>query len=72
MTITEEIHHAVLHVPETAWSPAVEADGEIRDGAWVAGDDLLSGWPAGMRPIVRKERPAPEPSCGSPTPTDCG
>jgi len=36
------------------------ADGEVRDGAWVAEvTDLLdlSKWPAGMRVIVRKERP---------------
>ena len=28
-------------------------------------------WPAGMRVIVRKERPHPGHSCGSPTATDC-
>ena len=32
----------------------------------------LSGWPAGMRVIVRKERPHPgAQSCGSPTVTGC-
>ena len=31
----------------------------------------LSSWPAGMRVIVRKERPHPGRSCGSPTATDC-
>jgi hypothetical protein len=36
MTITDAVHHAVLHVPAPAWSPAVESDGQIRDGAWVA------------------------------------
>ena len=39
-----------------------DGDGEIQDGAWVA--DItglldLSSWPAGMRVIVRKERPHP-------------
>jgi len=29
----------------------------------------LAAWPAGMRVIVRKERPHPAPSCGSPTVT---
>ncbi|MEU9204691.1 transposase [Streptomyces sp. NPDC048332] len=59
MVITEVIHQHVLNVPATAWTPAGEADGEIRDGAWVAEltGDLLDGWPKGMRLIVRKERP---------------
>ncbi|MGW7529735.1 IS1380 family transposase [Streptomyces sp. NPDC054783] len=59
MVITGAIHQRVLKVPESAWTPAVEADGEIRDGAWVAEltGDVLAGWPKGMRLIVRKERP---------------
>ncbi len=32
MTITDAIHHAVLRVPATAWTVAVESGGEIRDG----------------------------------------
>ncbi|WP_261719045.1 IS1380 family transposase [Streptomyces sp. FZ201] len=61
MTITDAIHQAVLAVPASAWTPAVEPDGEIRDGAWVAelDGDCLKGWPTGMRLIVRKERPHP-------------
>ncbi|MFG3093962.1 IS1380 family transposase [Streptomyces sp. NPDC048202] len=61
MVITDAIHSRVLKVPESAWTPAVEADGEIRDGAWVAEltGDVLAGWPKGMRLIVRKERPHP-------------
>ncbi|MGY4907701.1 IS1380 family transposase [Streptomyces sp. 900116325] len=61
MTITDAIHQAVLKVPAPAWTPAVEPDGEIRDGAWVAelDGDVLAGWPQGMRLIVRKERPHP-------------
>ena len=38
------------------WCPAIEADGAIRDGAWVAeATDLvdLSGWPTGTRLILR-------------------
>ena len=61
MTITDTIHQAVLKVPASAWTPAVEPDGEIRDGAWIAelDGDCLKGWPKGMRLIVRKERPHP-------------
>ncbi|MEU7183687.1 MULTISPECIES: IS1380 family transposase [Streptomyces] len=61
MTIIDAIHQAVLKVPASVWTPAVEPDGEIRDGAWVAefDGDVLKGWPKGMRLIVRKERPHP-------------
>ncbi len=53
-------------VPETAWQAAVDADGEIRDGAGVVDlsdilrtHDHLKGWPEQMRVIVRRERPHP-------------
>ncbi|WP_408056170.1 hypothetical protein [Streptomyces ureilyticus] len=48
MTTTDAIHAAALKAPPTAWTPAVEPDGEIRDGAWVAELDggSLTGWPA--------------------------
>ncbi|MGK5445967.1 IS1380 family transposase [Streptomyces radiopugnans] len=61
MVITEAIHSRVLKVPASAWTAAVEADGEIRDGAWVAEltGDVLDGWPKGMRLITCKERPHP-------------
>ncbi|MEU6578534.1 IS1380 family transposase [Streptomyces sp. NPDC046805] len=61
MVITAAIHEHVLKVPASAWTPAVEGDGETRDGAWVAEltGPLLDGWPKGMRLIVRKERPHP-------------
>jgi Transposase DDE domain group 1 len=62
MTITEDMQAAILKVPATAWTPAYDGGGQVRDGAWVA--DItglldLSSWPAGMRVIVRKERPHP-------------
>ena len=44
------------------WYPTINADGSIRDGAWVAeatGLLDLSDWPAGSRVILRKERPHP-------------
>ena len=49
-------------VPEQVWSPALDADEQPREGADVAEfTDLLdlTGWPAGMRVIVRRERPHP-------------
>ncbi|MFB7669370.1 IS1380 family transposase [Kitasatospora sp. NPDC056138] len=61
MVITEAIHQAVLLMPASAWTPAIEPDGSVRDGAWVAelAGDVLKGWPKGMRLIARKERPHP-------------
>ncbi|MEW1868009.1 IS1380 family transposase [Streptomyces caelestis] len=61
MVITETIHSHMLKIPASAWTPAVETDGEVRDGAWVAEltGDVLAGWPKGIRLIVRKERPHP-------------
>jgi hypothetical protein len=49
-------------IPDTEWQPAYDAEGQIRPGAWVAevtGLFDLGSWPAGMRLIVRKERPHP-------------
>lgn len=64
MVITDTIHRHLLQIPAPAWTPAVESDGTVRDGAWVAEltGSLLDGWPSGMRLIVRKERPHPGPS----------
>jgi hypothetical protein len=62
MTITEEMHQAILTIPDRVWEPAYDAGGQVRRGAWVAeltGLLDLSSWPAGMRVIVRKERPHP-------------
>jgi hypothetical protein len=45
-----------------AWAEAYDADGKVRDGAWVAeltGLIDLTDWPPGMQVIVRKERPHP-------------
>ena len=57
-----DITEVLATMPEQAWTPAYTANREVRDGAWVAElTDLLdlSGWPAGMRVIVRRERPHP-------------
>jgi Transposase DDE domain group 1 len=61
-TITEDVAAAILAVPEKAWTPAYDAGGQVRRGAWVAeitGMLDLAAWPKGMRVIVRKERPHP-------------
>ena len=61
--LTEPIRTAILDLGEQEWTPAITQDGEPRDdGAWVAEitERLdLSGWPAGSRVIVRRERPHP-------------
>jgi hypothetical protein len=60
--VTEDIAAAILAVPKKAWTPAYDADGQVRPGAWVAeitGMPDLAAWPKGMRVIVRKERPHP-------------
>jgi Transposase DDE domain group 1 len=62
MTITEDMQDAILKVPARAWTPAYDAEGQVRPGAWVAeitGMLNLTAWPKGMRVIVRKERPHP-------------
>jgi hypothetical protein len=62
MTITEDMHQAILQLPDRIWEPACDAAGQVRPGAWVAEITRLldlSSWPEGMRVIVRKERPHP-------------
>jgi hypothetical protein len=62
MTITGDMQQAILQLPDRIWEPAYDAGGQVRPGAWVAeltGLLDLGGWPAGMRVIVRKERPHP-------------
>jgi hypothetical protein len=60
--VGEDVRLAISLVPEDIWEPAMEADGEERDGAELA--ELtrmldLSPWPEGPRVIVRRERPHP-------------
>jgi hypothetical protein len=95
--VTEDVRDAIVLLPRWAWTPAVDADGGLRDGAEVAeitdtlrearrlaaarrrrdrarkgqasgqpvghavGAEPTKGgaWPAGMRVIVRRERPHP-------------
>jgi hypothetical protein len=64
-TMTVTVQAAILALPKQAWTPAINADGSLRKGADVAeltgmlGDLTAAGWPAGMRVIVRRERPHP-------------
>jgi Transposase DDE domain group 1 len=70
MPLTGGRQEAILTLPDRVWEPAYDAGGQVRPGAWVAeltGLLDLAGWPAGMRVIVRKERPTPARSCASPT-----
>jgi len=56
------VHDAIHALPDQAWTGAIDTDGEVRDGAQVAeltGLLDLTRWPAGMRIIVRREKPHP-------------
>lgn len=58
--LTEPVRAAILATPESAWTPAIETGGDIRDGAWVCELSLpLTGWPEATRTICRRERPHP-------------
>jgi hypothetical protein len=61
MTITQDMQEAILKVPAGSWTTATatgrsgtEPGSPTSPGCWD-----LSSWPAGMRVIVRKERPHP-------------
>jgi hypothetical protein len=61
-TLPDDAVERLARIPTKAWTPAYDADHKPRDGAWVAeatGILDLTGWPPGMRVIVRKERPHP-------------
>jgi hypothetical protein len=60
--VDARIQAIVDQIPDQAWESGIQADGGIRDGAWVA--DItetldLSAWPTGATVIVRAERPHP-------------
>lgn len=61
-TSTGNVRDAIAKLPTKVWTAAVDADGEVREGGDVAEITALmdlSGWPTGMRLIVRRERPHP-------------
>jgi hypothetical protein len=58
MQIDQHVREAIATQPEQAWLPAVQPDGQVRDGAEVCeltGWVDLSRWPAGTRAICRRE-----------------
>jgi hypothetical protein len=58
MPIDAHVREAVLAQPEAAWTPAIDADGQLRHGAEVVeltGWVYLHTWPAGTRAICRRE-----------------
>jgi Transposase DDE domain group 1 len=60
--LSEAVRRALLELPEAAWQQAIDADGEQREGAWVAeltADVELADWPQRTRLIARRERPHP-------------
>ena len=60
--LPEHTADLLKRIPGSAWSPALDADGKVRDGAWVTeltGLLNLTRWPTGMRVIARVERPHP-------------
>nr|NLI50358.1 IS1380 family transposase [Propionibacterium sp.] len=61
-TLPSDVGEVIEKITAKVWTPAYDADGDVRDGAWVAElTDLLNleGWPPDMRVICRKERPHP-------------
>jgi hypothetical protein len=63
VAITEPIRQAILTAKQhSTWAPALDSDGEPREGAEVCELTGLvpdDGYPAGTRFIVRRERPHP-------------
>jgi hypothetical protein len=63
VAITEPIRDAIRQASD--WIPALDADGDLRDGAEICEitgllpADLRDAYPAGTRFIVRRERPHP-------------
>jgi hypothetical protein len=60
--INTEVQAAVIAVPDDAWVPAYDINGEPRNGACIAeitGMLDLATWPEGSRVTVRRERPHP-------------
>ena len=62
--VDQGVRDAIGLLPEAAWSPAVDTDGGLRDGAKVAeltGLVDMEGWPENTRLIVRGNEPRQHP-----------
>jgi Transposase DDE domain group 1 len=70
--VTNTVKDAIARLPETAWTVAVDAAGaprpvdetglpvaQVADLTGLLDDPERAGWPAGMRVLVRRERPHP-------------
>ena len=60
--VTQKVRDGIGLVPKQAWTPAIDTDGDAREGGDVVeltGLLDLTTWPPGMRIIVRRERPHP-------------
>jgi hypothetical protein len=58
--VNDTFHQAICAVPDGAWVPAVNSDGQARHSGEVAELDVtVAGWPAGTRAICRREQPHP-------------
>ena len=58
MQVDQHVREAILAQPEHAWTPAVDADGQVRPGAEVwelTGWVDLHTWPEGTRASCRRE-----------------
>jgi hypothetical protein len=60
--LTDAVRAAILNVPEDSWIAALASDGSERENGQIAEITTsldLSGWPAGSRVIIRRERAHP-------------
>jgi hypothetical protein len=70
MQADAHVREAIGAQPEAAWRPAVDADGQARDGAEVCeltGWVDLGNWPPGTVCCAAARTPTPARSCASPT-----
>ncbi len=60
--VTDKVRDAISKIPQAAWAPAIDPEGEVRvngDVVEITGVLNLTGWPAGMRILIRREHPHP-------------
>ena len=60
--LSDPVRAAILKIPEDSWIAALKTDGSERENGQIAEITTsleLSGWPAGSRVIVRRERAHP-------------